>query len=134
MILVSRTLSDGRQTRNPEPRQTEGHPTIGGVVQWLRVVCFPQLTIQVAEGRVDVFRLYHLGDGACCEAPSLRASDSEAQSKILSVIIIIQAPAIRTRNPQCGHCGTHRYGDCELAAHNGEWVSGYRGHKMRPAT
>ena len=50
-------------------------------------------------------------DGRIVELFAL--TDAEAQ-KILTVIII-QAPAVRTRNPVCGHCGTHCYGDCEAS-------------------
>jgi len=114
MILVSRTLSDGRQLEIRTTPDREVITTIGGVVQsgFSGGMFSAARPFKLRKAVSTSFGLATWAMGPA-EGAKLALTDSEAQ-KILSVIII-QAPAIRTRNPVCGHCGTHCYGDCEAS-------------------
>ena len=91
MILVSRTLSDGRQLEIRTTPDREVITTIGGVVQ-------------------------------CLQTPKLRRSCLSSSFRLLLFGLVTPCVVTAARTVT---------GTVRLAAHNGEWVSSYRGHKMR---
>ena len=113
-ILVSRTLSDGRQLEIRTAPDKEVITTIGGVVQpgFSGGMFSTARPFKLPKAVPTAFGLAIWAMGLAA-GPKLALTDAEAQ-KILAVVII-QAPAARTRNPVCGHCGTHCYGDCEAS-------------------
>ena len=113
-ILVSRTLSDGRQLEIRTAPDREVITTIGGVVQpgFSGGMFSAARPFKLPKAMPTSFGLATWAMGPT-EGTKIALTDAEAQ-KILTVIII-QAPAVRTRNPVCGHCGTHCYGDCEAS-------------------
>ena len=114
MILVSRTLSDGRQLEIRTAPDREVITTIGGVVQpgFSGGMFSTARPFKLPKAVPMAFGLATWAMGLAAGV-KLALTDAEAR-KVLDHITIV-TPSARIRNPVCGHCGTHCYGDCEAS-------------------